>query len=90
MTEKMMYKSMIEKIEYESVTVKMPKAVMDLLRYAQSITGNTPDQDIAYYAVESVKSRIEVNGFSPSPKALAAQFNLNPVFKEILDDTIAE
>ena len=77
-------------IEYESVTVKVPKQVMDLLRYAQPITGDTPEQDIEYYVVESVRSRLDVNAFSPTAKDLTDKFGLNPVFKEILDATIEE
>lgn len=78
------------KIEYETLEIKVPKAVMDLLRYAQPITGDTPEQDIEYYVVESVRSRLESDGFNPTPKDLADQFNLNPVLKEILNDTIEE
>ena len=33
-------------IEYEQVTVKMPKDVMNFLRSAASITGDTPERDI--------------------------------------------
>ena len=76
-------------IEYESVTVKVPKQVMDLLRYAQPTTGDTPEEDIEYGIVEGVRSRLEAGMFS-TPKDLADQFNLNPVFEEILEDTIEE
>jgi hypothetical protein len=81
---------MTDEIKRETVTIKMPKAVMDLLRYTQPMTGDTPEQDIEYYAVESVRSRIDAGGFWPTPKALTDQFNLNPIFKEILDDPIKE
>ena len=81
---------MTKKIEFESVTIQVPKAVMDLLRYAQPTSGDTPEQDIEYYLVESVRSRLDVNAFSPTAKDLTDKFGLNPVFKEILDDTIEE
>lgn len=80
----------IQSIEYESVNVKVPKAVMDLLRYAQPVTGDTPEQDIEYYVVESVRSRLDADGFNPTAKNLTDQFSLNPVFKEILGDPIKE
>ena len=77
-------------IEYEQVTVKIPKAVMDLLRHTQPIAGKTPEQYIEYYVVEGIRSRMDSGEFLPTSKDVADQFNLNPVFKEILNDTIEE
>ena len=77
-------------IEYEQVTVKIPKAVMDLLRHIQLTTGDTPEQDIEYYVVDSVRSRMDADVFLPTSKELTDKFSLNPVFKEILNDTIEE
>ena len=77
-------------ITFEQITVKIPKAIMNLLRYAQPVTGDTPEQDIEYGILDNVRARIESGGFLPTPKGLADKFNLNPIFKEILEDTIEE
>jgi hypothetical protein len=66
---------------YETVTVKIPKAIMELLRHSESITGDTPTQDIEYAAVESVRSRIDSGQFLPTRQALADQYNFNPCLK---------
>ena len=79
---------MSEKIEYETVTIKLPKAIMSFLRQAQTVTGDTPEEDIQYYIIESIRSRIDCGGFFPSHKQLADQYHLNPIFKKILDDEI--
>lgn len=70
---------------YEDVTVKVPANIMELLRHSQAITGDTPQQDIEYAIVESVRARIDGGQFLPTREALVKQYNLNPVFKAILD-----
>ena len=70
---------------YESVTVKIPANIMELLRHSQSITGDSPTADIEYAVVESVRARIDGSQFLPTREALVKQYNLNPVFKAILD-----
>lgn len=72
-------------IEYEQVLVNIPKGAMELLRHSESITGDTPQQDIEYAIVESVRARIDGGQFLPTREALVKQYNLNPVFKAILD-----
>jgi hypothetical protein len=58
---------------------------MDLLRHSQSITGDTPSEDIEYNFVESVRSRIDSGQFLLTRKALADHYNLNSVFEAIPD-----
>ena len=70
---------------YEDVNVKVPTKIMDLLRHSQAITGDTPQQDMEYAIVESVRARIDGGQFLPTREALVKQYNLNPVFKAILD-----
>ena len=79
-----------EPIEYEQVSIKLPKAVMNLLRHTESVTDDTPEQDIEYAVVESVRSRLESGLFLPTPKILTNQYNLNPVFEAILDNPVEE
>jgi len=61
---------------------------MDLLRFSQPVTGDTPEQNIEYMIVDSVRARIDSGEFLPTPKDLTEKFNLNPVFKAILDCTV--
>jgi hypothetical protein len=70
---------------YEKVTVKIPANIMELLRHSESITGDSPTADIEYAVVESVRARIDGGQFLPTREALVEQYNLNPVFKAILD-----
>jgi hypothetical protein len=70
---------------YEDVNVKIPTNIMELLRHSQAITGDTPQQDIEYAVVEGVRARIDGGQFLPTREALVKQYNLNPVFKAILD-----
>jgi hypothetical protein len=70
---------------YEDVNVKIPTNIMELLRHSQAITGDTPQQDIEYAVVEGVRARIDGDQFLPTREALVKQYNLNPVFKAILD-----
>ena len=73
---------------YETVTIKIPAAVMNLLRASESVTGDTPVQFLEYEVVSAVRAQIEANGFLPTGKALADQYNLNPVFEAVLNDPI--
>jgi len=75
-------------VEYENVTIKVPKPIMELLRSVQAITGETPEQDIEYSIVESIRSRLDSKDFITT-EALDDKFGLNPVFKEILDDELS-
>jgi hypothetical protein len=79
---------MSKEIEYEQVTVNVPKAVMDLLRFAESVLEQSPKEWIEYYIVETVRSGLDSNMFLPDAAALVEKFNLNPVLQEILNDPV--
>lgn len=76
------------KIEYENVTIKVPKAVMDLLRFSESVIEQTPIEFIEYHVVETVRAGVDSEEFLPTGKALAEKFNLNPVFQAIINDPV--
>jgi len=73
---------------YEKISVKLPTPIMNLLRDAQSITGDTPEQDLEYAIIDSVRARVDSGQFFPTRKDLADKYNLNPIFKTILDCTV--
>jgi len=75
-------------IEYEEVKIRVPKQVMELLRFAVPVTEMTPEEWIEYTTVDNVRAGLEANDFLPDAKALADKFQLNPVLKDILDDPI--
>lgn len=65
-----------ETIEYEQVSLKVPKAVMDYLR---RIYGNAI-KHLEYTVVDHVRADLE----AMSGNQLAGLFGLEPVFKNIL------
>jgi hypothetical protein len=83
-----MQKQAEKPIEYESISIEVPKQVMELLRFAESLAGMSPKEWIEYYIVETARSGLDSDMFVPEPKELAEKFGLNPVFKKILDETI--
>ena len=70
---------------YEEMTIKIPIPIMDLLRNSASITGDTPQQDIEYTIVESVRARIDGGQFLPTKEDLLKKYNLEPLFKAICE-----
>jgi hypothetical protein len=71
-------------IEYEQVSIKIPKAVMDLLRFAQPF-GGTVEEELEYAIIENVRSRLDSGEFLTG-KELADIFKLNPIFNSVLGD----
>lgn len=78
----------MSEIEYEQVTVKVPKRVMELLRFSASVLEQTPEQWIEYTIVDNVRAGLDSGQFLPDGLALAKKFNLNPVLKELINDPI--
>ena len=70
-------------IEYEQVTLNIPKKIMKWLKNYETVTSETPKEWLEYAVVESVRSTLEANGFTPTPKWQADNFSLNPIFKEL-------
>lgn len=65
-------------IEFESVTVKVPKPVMEFLRKTES----DPIEALEYTIVESTRSYID----AIDPDVVVNLFGLNTVFAEVLGD----
>lgn len=83
-----MQKTEQEPIEYETVTLKVPKKIMKLLRDTGYL-GQTAEQYLEREIVDVVRADIECGeAFTPTPPQLVEQYDLNPVFKEILDMTV--
>jgi hypothetical protein len=76
-------------IEYEQVTIKVPKAIMKFLRDREKNMDQTAKEYIEYNIVHIVNSDIRAGDvFVSDPEELADSWKLNPVFKAIIDDEI--
>lgn len=73
-------------IEYETVTVKVPKRIMDFLRQNKALD-MAPEEYLAYGIVDFVRADIDGGVFS-DPKSIANGYRLNPVFKAVTETEI--
>lgn len=73
---------------YEQVTVNVPKPVMDLLQFSESVIEQTPAEFAEMAIVKTVRAMVDSGEFLPDAKAIADKFKLNPVFQEIIDDPV--
>jgi hypothetical protein len=77
------------KIEFEEVTLKIPKGIMELLRDNKANLEETPTQFLERSLVDLIRADIDAGDcFVPTPRELAARYNLDPVFKEITGTTV--
>ncbi len=75
-----------EKIEYETITVRIPKKIMSFLRETKTLT-ETPEEYLEYTIVDSVRADIDGGVFS-DPERIAEGYGLQPVFQAIVNDTV--
>jgi len=74
-------------IEYENVTVKVPKNIMRLLRDRQEDVEMSPTEYLEYVIVQIVHADIDVEEvFAPRPEKLIERYGLKPIFEKILND----
>jgi len=72
---------MSDKIEYESVTVDVPKQLMSFLRFEAKRMNQKLEATVQYYLVESLRSQME----AMSGEELIPYFGLDKVFFELLE-----
>ena len=70
------------KIEYETVTLNIPKKLMDWLRSMEKAEGKTAIQQLEYEIVEHLRANIE----ALTGQELIELFELAPIFYELLKD----
>ena len=70
------------KIEYETVTLKIPKKLMDWLRSMEKAEGKTTEQQLEYDIVDHQSANIE----ALTGQELIEIFELAPIFYELLKD----
>jgi len=84
-----MEKTKTTKIEYETVTLKVPKAIMKLLRDSEKSLEETATEYLEHSLVDMVRADIETQDcFVPTPRGIVELYNLDPVFKEITGITV--
>lgn len=71
-----------EKIEFEKVTVKLPKRVMDYLHAMEKLYGRSAVEMLEYDIVEALRCELE----GMTGETIIKMFNLEPVFKAVLTD----
>ena len=73
-----------KEIEFETVTLKVPKRIMDLLRdHEKDVKGY-----LEYLVVDSLRSEVDAEVFGSEPKEVADAWKLNPVFKAIVNHEV--
>lgn len=76
-------------IEYETVTLKIPKKILELLRDSEKSLEETATQYMERCIVDLVRADIETaDCFVLSPRRLTERYNLDPVFKAITGITV--
>lgn len=77
------------KIEYEQIAVKVPKLILDFLRAHEQDMGMTAKEYIEHNVISAVRSDLDAGDvFHPEAKELAENWNLNPIFKVLLNDPV--
>ncbi|MCK4433972.1 hypothetical protein KAU92_00675 [Candidatus Bathyarchaeota archaeon] len=72
-------------IEMETVTIKLPKAIMDLLRNSEEITGRSPIEQLQYSIVADIEGCVNSEILTPTPQQIIKKYKLGHVFKAILN-----
>ncbi len=68
-------------IEYETITLKLPKKIMNWLRALQEGTGETPEEQLEYIILDEVRASID--GITGTE--LIDWFGLDPIFLQLLN-----
>jgi methylphosphotriester-DNA--protein-cysteine methyltransferase len=69
----------LKNTEFESVTIKVPKNVMNLLRaYSKQGLGMTPDEYLKYCILQAVKADLDTGDvFTVEPEEIIRLYDLN-------------
>lgn len=75
-----MKKANESEIEFESITIKVPKNVMNLLRaYSKHGLEMTANEYLEYSILQAVKADLDIGDvFTLEPEEIINQYNLNP------------
>ena len=78
-----------EHIEYEHVSIDVPKAVMSLLRDSGNTLEMSPKEYLECSVIRIVRADIDVGDvFNEGLKQTLKKYGLNCVFKAVIDDPV--
>ncbi len=76
---------MKENVDFEEVTIKVPRAIMNLLRNSEEIIGRSPTEQLEYSIVADIEGCIGSEVLTPTPEQIIKKYKLGNIFKTILD-----
>ena len=74
--------SMTEKIEFESVTIQVPKPILAFLRFQGGQREQSVEEEIIYDLLDNVRAELE----SMAGEELIPLLGLGPIFYDLLGD----
>ena len=80
-------KNMSEKIEFENITIRAPKKILDFLRAHEKDMGRTAEEYIEFNLVQGVRADLDAGDvFTPTGPEIAKYWDLNVIFKQMIND----
>jgi hypothetical protein len=78
-----------EQIEYEQVSIRVPRSIMKLLRDSEKALEMSPQEYIECSVVRIVRADLDVGDiFIARGKQILKEYRLNGVFKALIDDPV--
>ena len=79
-----------EQIEFEQVPIRVPRAVMKLLRDSEKTLEMSPQKYLECSIIRIVRADLDVGDiFNAGAKQILKEYGLNCVFKVVIGDPIA-
>jgi hypothetical protein len=72
-------------VEFELVTLRVPKKIMEYLRMMEKANSETPTEYLEYSLVDVVRAELQAQ----TGKELCDLFDLNPIFKALVNDEVS-
>jgi hypothetical protein len=69
-----------QNLDFEEVTIKVPKSILDILKDMQEATGHSVEEYLTTSVVEMVESQLVAGEFC-SPRHLVDKYDLKPTFE---------
>lgn len=82
----------LKNIEFEQVTIKLPKNVMDLLRdYSKHGLKMTANEYLECSVLQAVKADLDAGDvFTVEAEEIINQYNLNPALSALINDPLSD
>jgi hypothetical protein len=76
-------------IEYEQVSIQLPRVVMKLLRDSEKTLGMSPQEYLECSVIRVVRADLDVGDvFNAGVKQTLKEYGLNSVFKAVINDPV--